>query len=79
VLTAAYYSVINNAPESTMQQIIKTNGSRAVVINVQAGYVWANLYVGARNGLEQASITPTRWTGKTVAGAEKWAAKQLAA
>lgn len=60
-------------------QTIKTNGSRAVVINEQNGYFWANLYVGARNGIEQASITPTRWTGKTMAGALRWAAKQLAA
>lgn len=60
-------------------QTIKTNGSRAVVITEQNGYIWANLYVNARNGIEQASITPTRWTGKTMAGALRWAAKQLAA
>lgn len=60
------------------QQHTITNGSRAVVINVQGDYVWASLYVGARNGIEHASITPTRWTGKTLAGAKRWAAKQLA-
>jgi hypothetical protein len=61
-------------------QTIKTQGNRAVVIIDQGnGHVWACLYVNARNGIEQASITPSRWTGKTVKGAEKWAAKQLAA
>lgn len=60
-------------------QTIKTNGSRAVVINEQDGHVWANLYVNARNGIDGATITPTRWTGKTMAGALRWAAKQLAA
>ncbi len=62
-----------------MSQTILTNGSRAVVINEQDGYFWANLYVGARNGLDGASITPSRWTGKTLKGAQKWAAKMLAA
>ena len=60
-------------------QTIKTNGSRAVVITEQNGHFWANLYVGARNGIEHASIAPTRWTGKTMTGALRWAAKQLAA
>jgi hypothetical protein len=58
---------------------IKTNGSRAVVINEQAGRVSANLYVNARNGIESADITLQRWTGKTMAGALRWAEKQLAA
>jgi hypothetical protein len=62
-----------------MTQTIITNGSRAVIITEQDGYIWANLYVGARNGIEHASITPTRWTGKTMAGARRWAAKQVAA
>lgn len=59
-------------------QVIKTNGNRAVVINVQDGHVSANLYVNARNGLQGADITLQRWVGKTVKGAESWAAKQLA-
>ena len=59
--------------------IIKTSGNRAVVINQQGDKVWANLYVNARNGLQGADITAQRWTGKTVKGAESWAAKQLAA
>lgn len=58
--------------------IIKTSGNRAVVINQQGDKVWANLYVNARNGLQGADITAQRWTGKTVKGAESWAAKQLA-
>lgn len=61
-----------------MQTIIQ-NGNRAVVINEQSkGHVWANLYVNARNGLQGADITAQRWTGKTVAGAQKWATKVLA-
>lgn len=62
-----------------MTQTIITNGNRAVVINEQGGRVWANLYVNARNGMADASITALRWTGKTVAGAKKWAEKQVAA
>lgn len=60
-----------------MTQRIITNGNRAVVINNQDGHVWANLYVNARNGLDSADITPLRWTGKSEAGAQRWAAKQL--
>lgn len=60
-------------------QTIKTQGNRAVVINNQDGHIWACLYVNARNGIEQASITNLRWSGKTMKGAEKWAAKRLAA
>jgi hypothetical protein len=65
-----------------MQQIIETNGgSRAVVIcsNDPSGPFWACLYVNARKGIQDADITPIRWQGKTLAGAKKWAAKQLAA
>lgn len=61
-----------------MNQQIITEGSRAVVINVQGDKVWANLYVNASNGLNAADITALRWTGSTVAGAKRWAAKQLA-
>jgi hypothetical protein len=61
-----------------MRKII-TKGNQAVVITEQDGRVRANLYVNARNGIADASITALRWTGKTVTGAEKWAAKQLAA
>jgi len=60
-------------------QTIKTQGNRAVVINAKDGQVFANLYVNARNGLQGADITTQRWSGKSVKGAEAWAAKQLAA
>ena len=60
-----------------MQTQIITKGSRAVVINNQDGHIWACLYVNARNGITDADITPLRWTGKTIKGAEKWAAKNL--
>lgn len=60
-------------------QIVKTSGNRAVVINEQNGRVSANLYVNARNGLQDADITSQRWTGKTIKGAEAWASKQLSA
>jgi hypothetical protein len=69
----------SNGRREMLKQIIKTSGNRAVVINVQEGSVWACLYVNARNGLEGADITNLRWTGATIKGAEKWAAKQLAA
>lgn len=62
-----------------MSQKIITKGSRAVVITSQDGRVQANLYVNVRDGIANASITPSRWTGKTVKGAEKWAAEKLAA
>ena len=61
-----------------MKKII-IEGNRAVVINGQGGNFGANLYVNARNGLNGADITMLRWVGKTVKGAEKWAAKVLAA
>ena len=57
-----------------------SKGNRTVVINDQSkdnGIVWANLYVNTRNGLENGDITLTRWEGKTVNGAEKWAEKVL--
>jgi len=63
-----------------MTKII-TSGNQAVVIhqNPDGGSVVANLYVNARNGINGADITNLRWSGRTVKGAEKWAAKQLAA
>jgi hypothetical protein len=54
-----------------------TKGNRAVVITQQDSNVWANLYVNARGGIHNATITMTRWEGKTVKGAERWAAKKL--
>ena len=58
---------------------ILTAGNRAVVINRQGSSVLANLYVNARNGLAGADITNLRWTGSTMAGARRWASKQLPA
>lgn len=52
-------------------------GTRAVVINNQDGYIWANLYVNTQNGIEKANITTARWVGKTMSGAKRWAEKQL--
>lgn len=60
------------------KQEIITAGNRAVVINQQADSVWANLYVNARNGLQNADITLLQWKGRTLAGARRWAEKQLA-
>lgn len=62
------------------KQITKTLGNRAVVITVQEGRVFACVYVNARrNGLADADITSLRFSGKTEAGALRWADKQLAA
>lgn len=60
------------------ETIIRNAGNRAVVIQQQGSLVWANLYVNARKGLADASITGLRWSGRTVAGALRWADKQLA-
>ena len=59
-----------------MQKII-TKGNSAVVINQQGESVWANLYVNARNGIENADITALRWNGKTLAGALRWAERNI--
>ena len=61
-------------------QTIKQNGNITVVITGGDGrsYV-ARLYVSVRKGLGYAAITPQRWEGKTLKGAEKWADKQLSA
>lgn len=64
------------APARRSKQII-TRDNSAVVINQQDDLVFANLYVNARNGLENADICNISWTGKTLAGARRWAEKQL--
>lgn len=52
--------------------------SRAVVITLQdKKTAWANLYVNAKDGISNATITTSRWQGKTEKGAKKWAAKKL--
>jgi hypothetical protein len=64
--------------DTKQEEQIIIRGNRAVVINRQgADFVWANLYVNARHGLKDADITMSRWQGKTMAGARKWAEKQL--
>jgi hypothetical protein len=74
----SHYIKQRTGADEMTQQII-TSGNRAVVINVQGERVWASVYVNARDGLDSADITTLRWTGSTVAGAKRWAAKQLAA
>lgn len=59
------------------QQIIKS-GNFAVVINSQDDFVWANMYVNARNGLQNADITRIKTSGKSLAATIKWANKKLA-
>jgi hypothetical protein len=64
----------------TELKIILTAGNRAVIINRHSeGGFWSNLYVNARDGIANASITALRSTHNTEAGARRWAAKQLAA
>lgn len=61
----------------TATEILK-QGTRAVAITEQDGRVWANLYVNARGeGINGADITLSRWQGKTLTGAIRWANKQL--
>lgn len=65
----------------TNKKII-TRENQAVIINWQTDddgvpTFWANLYVNARNGIENADITLTCWEGKTLKGAEKFADKVL--
>lgn len=78
VVEGHYYSGINHEGATEMQTI-KTSGNRAVVINDKNGRVWANLYTNARDGIAQASITPIKWNGSSVANAMRWADKILAA
>jgi len=54
-----------------------TNGSRAVVINTyRGGGYWADLYVNCGPDT-LGDITGIRATFRTLAGAERWAARQL--
>lgn len=52
-------------------------GNAAVLISVGEATVWANLWVNTRHGFTDATITNTTWRGKTLAGARRWANKQL--
>ena len=60
-----------------MQQII-SKGNYAVVINGDGGKFWANLYVNARNGIDDADITTFRCQCRTLRAVTRWAEKQLA-
>ncbi len=64
------------------ETITKENRAVAIFKNTpfdqkDGGTIWANLYVNARNGLQDADITGISWKGKTIAAARKWAEKQL--
>jgi hypothetical protein len=61
-----------------MSQII-TNGNRAVLISQDSGRVAARLYANVRNGIASADATLISNTFKTLAGATRWARKQVAA
>ena len=61
-----------------MAQQIITKGNQAVVIN-DLGRFEARLYVNAGNGLAGADATLVCGKFKTIAGAQRWAAKQLTA
>jgi hypothetical protein len=56
------------------------NGKQSVVIKSNgAGRGFrANLYVDVRGVFQNADITNVSWSGKTMAGAVRWAKKQLA-
>jgi hypothetical protein len=56
------------------------NGNQTVAItaNDAAGPFSARVYVNTRNGFENGDATLVARKFKTLAGAEKWAAKELA-
>lgn len=56
-----------------------TKGNSAVVINDNGGTFSARLYVNVRNGLANASATTISSTFKSLAGAQRWANRKLAA
>lgn len=58
--------------------MIITNGNSAVVICQNSCSVSARLYVNARDGISNADATLISNTFKTLAGATRWAHKQVA-
>lgn len=62
-----------------MTDTVLTLNNRAVVITAQSGKFAARLYVNARSGLAHASATPVSATFKSLAGAQRWADRKLAA
>ena len=61
-----------------MQTII-THENTAVVVLQQGDHFSATFWVNARSGIENATITTSRWTGKTMAGAKRWAERKFSA
>jgi hypothetical protein len=59
-----------------MQTII-SHENVAVVIWQQGNHFSATFWVNARNGIQDATITTARWTGKTMVGAKKWAQRKI--
>jgi len=56
-----------------------TKGNRTVIIDNKStdNSYTAVLFVNTRNGMKDAQATSTRWNGKTLKGAEKFANKVL--
>ena len=67
-----------NTGDTDMQTII-AHENVAVVINGQDGHFYATFWVNARNGIQDATITSSRWTGKTMTGAKRWADRKIKA
>lgn len=59
-----------------MQTII-SHENVAVVINEQDKHFSATFWVNVRDGIHDADITAARWTGKTLAGAKRWAERKI--
>lgn len=60
-----------------MQTIVTKGNAAVVIVDNGNGHIFACLYVNARNGLADATITTQSWTGKTMRGAERWAQRML--
>lgn len=56
-----------------------SNGSRSVVISQYGSRVEARLYVGAKNGLADATATLVCGKFKSLKGATRWAERQVVA
>jgi len=58
------------------ERIIETKGNYAVLIHVQEDYIFAYFLINAGNGIQDAQVAD-QWSGSTLGGAKRWAAKQL--
>ena len=65
--------------ESTVATQIISKGSRAVVVSQYGSRFETRLYVGARDGIQDAVATLVCGTFKSPNGALNWARKQVAA